>query len=420
VNFTGLGLGAHTFQVRATDNAGNTGAAASYTWTINAAATTTSFTTTANPAVTGQELIFKATVGVVAPGVGTPNGTVTFKNGGAPIPGCSAVALSAGVAQCSTSFATAGNYVISVSYSGSTYFLASASAPGVQSVKVGSTTTVSSSLNPSFFGQSVTFTASVSTATGVKPTGSVTILDGTTVLATRNLSNGVVSYSTTALSPGSHTITVVYNGSATIGGSVSSSLSQVVNQAITSTALVASLNPSVIGQAVKLTATVTTVSGVGTATGTVTFYEGTTVVGSVALSGGKANLTVRLPVGSHSITAVYGGSTNFAGSSSANLDLAVNKAATTTALTLSPATWTFGKNATLTATVKAVSPGVGTPAGTVTFYDNDTLLVTVSLTNGKATFSTATLTRGSHSIRAVFSGNGDYSSSEVTLTKTVN
>jgi hypothetical protein len=410
--YTGLSVGAHTFQVRATDNAGNVGAAASYTWAVNAAATTTSFTTTANPAVTGQELTFKATVGVVAPGTGTPNGTATFNSGGTPIPGCEAVALSNGVARCNTSFAAAGNYIISVSYAGSSYFLASASAPGAQIVKYASQATVSTSLTPSVAGQSVTFTTKVSVGTGAKLSGSVTFLDGITVLATRNLTNGTATFSTAALSVGSHTISVVYNGSATVGGCVSPSLAQVVNQASTTTALSASANPAAAGQPVKLTAVVAAVTpGKSTPTGSVTFYEGTTTLGSASLSGGKANLNMVLGVGSHTISATYSGSAGFGGSTSAALTVVVNRAATTTTLTSSANPSTYSKKVTFSATVKPAARGAGTPSGTVAFYDGSTLLGIATLVGNKATFSITTMAKGRHRITAVYGGDPSYTTS---------
>lgn len=410
-SYSGLAKGDHTFTVRATDNAGNVSAGTSYSWTIAAAQTTTSFTTSANPAVTGQTVVFTANVAVVAPGVGTPDGTVAFLSGGAPIAGCGAVALSGGTAQCSTSFATAGNYTISVAYSGGEYFLASASAPGVQAVKTASAVTVTSSGTPSVFGQSVTFTASVTA--GVRPTGSVTFLDGTTVLATRSLSaSGGASYSTSSLSVGSHIISVVYNGSAGVGGSVSPSITQVVNQASTTTALSASPSQAVAGQRVKLTATTAVVApGAGKPSGTVTFYDGATAIGSASLISGKATLSVNLSVGSHAITAVYSGSANFSGSTSPTLTVTVGQATTTITLSSSQNPATFGKRVIFTATIKVVSPGSGAPSGTVTFYDGATALGTVAVSGSKAAFTTVTLAVGSHAITAVYSGDASLAGS---------
>jgi len=87
-----------------------------------------------------------------------------------------------------------------------------------------------------------------------------------------------------------------------------------------STALTSSVNPSTLGQAVTFTATVTpaTLAASGAPTGTVTFKDGAAVIGAGTLIGAKATLlTSKLSTGSHSITAVYGGSASYFGSTSA-------------------------------------------------------------------------------------------------------
>ena len=164
------------------------------------------------------------------------------------------------------------------------------------------------------------------------------------------------------------------------------------------------------GQSVTLKATVAAAApGSGTPTGTVTFYDGSTVLGTATLSGGAASLkTSALPVGADAITAVYNGDSDFTKGTSAALGLTVTQASTTTGLTSSSSSSTFGKAVTFTATVKPVAPGAGTPTGTVTFYDGTTILGTVNLTNGVAKFVVFTLTRGQHSITAVYSSDSDF------------
>jgi hypothetical protein len=184
-----------------------------------------------------------------------------------------------------------------------------------------SATALASSLNPSVFGQTVTFTATVSSSCGTPP-GTVTFYNGSTVLATVALTSGVAKYSTAALSAGTQAIKAVYNGGTDFTIS-SITLNQTVDQASTSTAVASSLNPSTSGKAVTFTATVT--SGGGTPTGTVTFKDGTTTLGTGTLSGGKATFTTStLTEGTHSITAVYGGSSNFLTSTSPALSQVVN------------------------------------------------------------------------------------------------
>jgi hypothetical protein len=98
-----------------------------------------------------------------------------------------------------------------------------------------------------------------------------------------------------------------------------------VNKTSTTAKLVSSKNPSTFGQSITLTATISSTTS-GTPTGVVTFKDNTTTLASVALdSSGKAALVISTLIkGNHSITAVYGGDTNFAGITSAVLTQKVN------------------------------------------------------------------------------------------------
>jgi len=283
------------------------------------------------------------------------------------------------------------------------------------------TTALTSSQNPSNFGQAVTFTATVTAQPGFykgTPTGTVSFYDGTTLLGTGTLSGGVATYTTSALSVGSHSITAVYAGDANCLGSTSGVLNQVVNQASTTTGLTSSLNPSSYGQAVTFTATVTGQYG-GTPTGTVSFYDGTTLLGTGTLNNGVATYTTSaLSAGSHSITAVYGGDTNFVGSTSPVLKQVVKKAATTTMLTSSKNPSKYGQMVTFTATVTGHYGG--TPTGAVTFKKGNIVLRKVSLQNSVAKYSTKKLRKGEHTIKADYSGNANYKSSSASLVQTVN
>ncbi|HZP64731.1 MAG TPA: Ig-like domain repeat protein, partial [Rudaea sp.] len=183
-------------------------------------------------------------------------------------------------------------------------------------------------------------------------------------------------------------------------------------------------SPSVFGQSVTFTATVTaTPPAVGTPTGTVTFLDNGSSIGTGTLSGGVATLTTgALAVGStHSITAQYGGDSNFGTSTSSALPYTVNQDGTTTALNANPNPSMFNQNVTFTATVTATAPGAGTPTGTVTFKDGSTTLGPGTLTGGVATFSTSTLSVGPHTITAQYGGDVDFTgSTSTTVNQTVN
>ena len=158
--------------------------------------------------------------------------------------------------------------------------------------------------------------------------------------------------------------------------------------------------------------------GSGTPTGTVTFMDGTTPLGSVTLSDGHASFkTSSLDAGSHSITVVYSGDDNFLTCTSAVLSQTVNQASTTTSLASSLNPSEYGEEVTFTATVKAVSPGSGTPTGTVTFMDGSNVLGMGTLSGSVATYSTTGLSVGTHSITAVYSGDTNFITSTSAVLK---
>jgi hypothetical protein len=167
------------------------------------------------------------------------------------------------------------------------------------------TTTLTSSANPSLVGQSVTFTAKVTAASGGTPTGNVDFTHNGVFFTTSPLVNGVATFTTsTLIASTGHNVTATYAGSATDATSVSKTIVQQVYNA-TATTLASSLNPSKAGQSVTLTAKVTASSG-GIPAGTVTFKNGTATLATVALSHGAATLTTTaLPAGTLSLTAAY-------------------------------------------------------------------------------------------------------------------
>jgi MYXO-CTERM domain-containing protein len=399
-------------------------ASAALSQVVNKAATSTALVSGSNPSIVGASVTFTATVTATAPGAGTPNGTVNFREG-ATVLG-SGTLSAAGVATFSTSALGVGTHTITADYVTSASFAASTSNNVAQVVnKDGVTATIASSLNPSTFGASVTFTATVtSTGNGGIPTGTVTFKDGATVLGTGTLdATGIATYATTALTGGSHNVSATYAGDTNHAGGSSAALAQVVNGATSATALTSSVNPSVFGQSTTLTATVTSAIA-GTRTGTVTFSDGATTLGTAMLNAaGVATFsTSTFSVGTHALSAVYGGDANFATSTSAGLSQVVNKGASATALASSSNPSLIGSNVTFTATVTATAPSTGTPSGTVTFKDGATTLGTGTLSaSGIATFATTTLAVGAHPITAEYGGGGNHNgSTSAPLTQNVN
>src|SRR5205807_1992402 len=155
---------------------------------------TASVTSSVNPGLFGQPVTFTGTVSPSAPGTITPTGIVTFFDGAAALG--QAILNSSGQASLATSGLAQGNHSITVSFGGDTKFNASTSGAYSQTVNQDSSSTaLASSVNPSVFGQNVTFTATVtanSPGSGT-PGGTVTFFDGASSLGTGSLGGGTAS-----------------------------------------------------------------------------------------------------------------------------------------------------------------------------------------------------------------------------------
>jgi hypothetical protein len=328
-----------------------------------ATATTTTLTSSVNPSASGQSVTFTAKVAGPAGSTTVPTGSVTFIDATTTL-GTSALNGS-GQSAYSTSSLSAGSHAISAIYSGDSNYAGSTSTVLMQTVNgvtlAATTTTVTSSQNPSVAGQSVTFTAAVAGTSSnmTAPSGNVTFMDGTTSLGTGALNgNGIASFSTAALSVGSHSISAVYSGDTNFAGSSSTVLNQIVNAVMlpaTTTTVTSSQNPAAVGQSVTFTAAVAAPSGnITVPTGNVTFMDGTSSLGMGMLNGtGQATFsTSSLSAGTHSITAVYAGDSNFTGSTSAVLTQTVGTPSIT--VSVSPSTVIVPAGQTGTTTVSVV------------------------------------------------------------------
>ncbi|HXB74864.1 MAG TPA: Ig-like domain-containing protein [Candidatus Acidoferrales bacterium] len=420
---SGLALGSHTVTaVYASDSIFAASSGSKVQVVQNTAnTTTTTASSSPNPSVSGQLVTFTSTTTSSA---GVPVGTVTFTEGATVW--ASNVTVNAGQASFSTAALSVGSHTITATFTGATGWGNSSgnAAPQVVNGAAATTTTASSSPNPSVFGQSVTFTSITTSTTGV-PAGTVTFTEGATVWASNVTVNaGHASFSTTALTVASHTITATFTGAAGWANSSGNAAPQVVNKAATTTVVSSSANPSVYSQPVTFTATVTaTAPGGGVPTGTVTFKNGNTTLGTGSLNGsGAATFTTStLNVASHSITAVYGGSTSFNTSTSPVLTQTVNKDGTATTVTSSLNPSVHNQSVTFTATVAASAPGTATPTGTVAFKDGARTLHSGGLSGGQATYTTSTLSTGTHQITVVYEGNSRFlTSTSPVLVQTVN
>jgi hypothetical protein len=182
---------------------------------------------------------------------------------------------------------------------------------------------------------------------------------------------------------------------------VNNSPKPVVGSNATTTTLSTDVNPAVSGQPTLLTATVT--SSGGTPTGTVNFFDGSTLLGQAAVDpNGHASLLVALGAGNHALKAVFAGTTPFTASTSAVLTETVHKDATTITLGVSHLGGSFFE-AVVNLTPNA--PGGGVPTGTITIFDGTTVLTTVPASEAQFLVR---LGAGKHSLTASYSGDANF------------
>ena len=181
--------------------------------------------------------------------------------------------------------------------------------------KSSTSTILTSSLNPSTYGQKATWTATVTSSGTIAPTGKVKFTwSGYTIGSATLNSSGVATLTRSNLNADIYPLVAVYVGDASDLGSTSAVLNQVVLETTSAATLTSSANPSTQGEAVTFTAKVT--SPTVKPTGPVTFTVGKTVLGTAQLIAGRAMLTISpLAVGSTRVTATYHGDSNIAKSS---------------------------------------------------------------------------------------------------------
>lgn len=450
----------HTIQAAYTGD-GTTYAAGSgtTTQTVNQAATSTSVSSSGAIAV-NQPVTLTASVTPNSP-VGLSGGTVEFLDGKTPIGGCQAQPINvpqSGEAQCTTTFTSSAKHPITAIYSGDSNYSLTAAANATalnQGVSQAASSVSFLATTPTTVDQPATFTVSVVPYSGTTPqtppytgapvSGSVTFTsNGTTLCAAATVAlNGQLyeaTCSTSSLPAGSPSVVATYSGDANYNGS-NNNTTQTVSQAATKV-VVSSAGATTVNQPVTLTAAVTPDSPVAlSSSGTVAFSDGGTAIASCATqpintSTGQATCSATFQTtGSHTISAVYNGDSNYAATLAANVTPAaqtVNTAATAVTVTSSGGS-SVNQQVTFTAaitpyngTTPLSSPFTGAAAvtGSVTFSYKGTAIctgapVTFASGNYQATCSTTSLPNGSPVVSATYSGDSNYSGSSGQVTQKV-
>jgi len=273
---------------------------------------------TSTPLISPITMFYGQSVdGVAEESANNLTGTITFYSNATPFCVLNAnLSMGSNICPPTSGFFPAGTTTVTVVYSGdSTHAPCTSNAIVVTVYQDTATAGVASSLNPATVGQQVAFTAAVAGNFAIPAGDSVIFLDGTTTLATVSLdATGHATYATSSLPVGTHPITVALPGSASFTSVTSPVLNQLIqplqSAVLSVISLTSSLNPSAPAQPVTFTATVTIPGPFAfIPTGTVTFLDGATAIGSATLnsSGIATFTTTSLATGSHAITASYGG-----------------------------------------------------------------------------------------------------------------
>ncbi len=409
LNTTTLTAGGHSLKAIYSGSATYETSTGTNAQTVNKASTTVNLIgDNPDPTFVGQNITVTGTVTVVAPGGGTPTGTLEMN--GIDSPGCS-IPLPAN--NCKMFFTKSGSKTINGAYAGDANYNASISVVGRphEVDPTGTTTTITSdNPDPSTVGQSVSVVVAVVGAYTTLPgTGTVTVTGSNTTGCTFNRPS--TSCNVTFTATGAQTLSAAFGGNADYNASSTSvTTAHSVVTATTTTISADSPDPSVVGQPVQVTATVAPAGATGTITVTGTGTTGCLIT----LPATSCNATFTA-AGSQSLSAAYGGDATFASSSTAAPTAhTVNKAATTLTIIDAPDPANANALVTVTATLVVTAPGAGIPTGTITVTGSHFPGCIITLP-ALSSSCTGTFTAGGvQTLNASYSGDANFATANAT------
>jgi len=385
-----------------------------YPGTASECGTIETLNSSLNPAAAGQTVTFTAQL---VSSLGTPTGSIEFLDGTTHL--ATQTVSSTGAASYTTSALAVGKHTITANYAPTGAFSA-ASASMVETI-TGDTTTTALTCSPATIDISGTaqLTATVASAQGT-PTGSVSFTDNGSPLATSNLVAGATSLTYTGSVAGSHTITAAYTPTGAFAPS-SATCTETVNPLPTTSVLTVTPPNSIYASPITLTATVSpaTPPGPSTPTGTVTFYNGSSVLGTGTLAGGVATLgTNSLPGGSNTLSCIYSGSSIYAASNCSPVPVTVNPAPSALSLvsTSNPAAYLSPVALKLTLTLNGKPAAAGMSLHLT--INGQTANLTTDAT-GSASYTMPSLPPGSYPATAAFAGTSNFEASSDSLTEVI-
>ena len=403
--------GAGSYAVVATITAPNYTGSASGTLVIAKASTTLALSANTTTAMQGQPDLLTATV----TGTAQPGGSVVFSLGATTL--CTTALNAGGVATCTFVPTTSGNIVVNAQYQGDANHLAS-SATLTLNVYDAAIKLQLASTQLTYPGAT-----NVTVCLGSTATGTVQIYDGTTLLTTQPLQGGgcVYWYISPGLSAGTHVLTAAYSGDKNNAPGISAPISVTVNP-VSVTMGVSCWNAS-FAYGANYQCTVNLSSNAGAPQGSITYtFDGGPPVG-LPLTNGNAQFTITEPrAGTHTVIVAYAQQTNYAAAAPQTETFTVTPAPVNVSLTPSSYSAPVGTGLTFQAVVTSWSAGPPDANGSVSFFDGSTLLATVPVNaSGQASYTTANLSVGTHTITATYGAGINYgsgsSSATINLTK---
>jgi Pro-kumamolisin, activation domain/Bacterial Ig-like domain (group 3) len=421
--------------------------------TVTSALKPSATTLSLNPTssiVHGTPVTVQVSVTPTPPATGTATGNVALLSTTTIDPGVTDFALTGGSVNTTTDVLPGGSYNVTAHYPGDGTFAASDSTPVPVTVtpegsKVAVTFLTQNSqgfplpFSSGPYGSPVYLRADVSgnSGNGV-PSGTVTFKDngaaitGISALTLNSQGNVLPTDPTFTFTAGTHPITGVYSGDPSFNASTSPGTSFTITQASTSL-LLSAPGTSLLGNGVSMSVNLQGTSCGNPPTGTLTFFAGSTQLGTpqtVQASAGPETCliqsstsfnTAALPLGQSAITAKYSGDANYAASVSNPVTIDV-RIPTTTALITSNGTIQQGTSVSFSATVTPNQAGGPTPTGTIQFTSpsGGPIGSAVTLSNGQAQITTNSLPSGSLVIYADYNGDTNSAPSQGSVNETVN
>jgi hypothetical protein len=393
-------VGTHIVAVSYPGDANFTAISTSVHHVVTAITTATALNCSPNPIFIGGTALLAATV---TSGNGTPTGSILFTDNGAALG-------TEGVANGTVSFAYTGTvattHTITATYT-PTGSYAGSSASCTEVVNPLPTTSVLTVAPATItYGSPVTLTATVAAVPPPgpsTPTGTVTFYNGSSGLGTGTLAGGIATLSASNLPGGTYTLTCMYSGSSIYETSNCNSVPVTVNAAATTLTIHSSANPAAALSPVTFTVQLMVGGQTVGAGNAVSLTINGQTASLVTDATGSASTTIStLTPGSYPVAASFAG-TSSSLASSASLTEVVNALGDTMAVSAGPNPAYVGQTVTLKAIVDELGTTTPITSGNVTFFDGSTPLGTLALSaTGTATYTTSTLSVGTHPITASF------------------